>query len=102
MQKFVTALTDMSFKKFVTPQLATYIYIIGIIFSGVYSLLLLKLPFGFLLAPVNFVAGVIFIRCLLELTLAVFQIARYSAEIARRGRPPHDETDDQGISDSGV
>lgn len=97
MQKFVTALTDMTFKKFVTPQLATYIYIIGIVMAGVYSLLLLKLPFGFLLAPVSFVAGVIFIRCLLELTLAVFQIARYSAEVARRGRPPQDEVE-EGIA----
>lgn len=91
MQKFFTALFDLTFKKFVTPQLATYIYIISIIFVGVLSLLLLKsAPLGFIVAPLSFLAGVIFVRAGLELVLAVFQIARYSAEIARRGRPATD------------
>jgi len=86
-QKFFVTLTDLSFKKFVTPQLASSIYILGIVVAAISSLFLLSVPFGFLVAPLIFVASVIFLRCGLELLLAVFQIARYSAEVARRGRP---------------
>ena len=87
MEKIVAALTDLSFKKFVTPSMVTYIYIVGIVFSVVASLSLFAMPLGYVLAPVSLVTSVIFLRCGLELVLAVFQVARYTAEIARRGRP---------------
>jgi hypothetical protein len=87
MQKFFTTLSDMSFKKFITPQIIGQVYVIGIAFVLVQSMLLLRFPFGFIIAPISFVAAVVLLRCALEMILAVFQIARYSAEIARRGRP---------------
>jgi len=87
MQKFFSTLFDLSFNKFVTPQLVTYIYVISIVSAGITSLFAMKaLPLGFILAPILFITNVVFIRAGLELVLAVFQIARYSAEIARRGR----------------
>jgi len=96
-QKFFSTLFDLSFNKFVTPQLVTYIYIISIVSAGITSIFAMKaLPLGFILAPLLFITNIVFIRAGLELVLAVFQIARYSAEIARRGRvdePPAVDTE---------
>ena len=89
----IQSLFNLSFKKFVTPKLASFIYIVGIVCVALLSLsaLFRNGAAGFLLGPVFFISGVVFLRCSLELTLAVFQIARYTAEIARRGRAPGDE-----------
>ncbi len=87
MQKIFAALFDFSFKKFVTPQLAGFTFVIAIVVAGVSALLMLRMPLGFIIAPVFFIASVVLARVCIEIALAVFQIARYSAEVARRGRP---------------
>ena len=86
---FLSSLFDFSFKRFVTPQLVTFIYWIAIICALLQMLLIFKVAgvIGIVLAPISAIAMIVLARAGLELVLAVFQIARYSAEIARRGRP---------------
>ncbi len=94
MQKIFAALFDLSFKKFVTPQLATVIFVASVVLAGLVSVALLHMTLGFIIAPVFFFTALLFTRAGIELVLAVFQIARYSAEIARRGRGPTQAEDD--------
>lgn len=95
MQEFFTALFDLTFKKFITPQIVRFVYIIGIICSAVAGLATMShggmwIIFG----PLWFITSIIILRCGLEVSLAIFQIARYSAEMARRTRPQSDSVDD--------
>lgn len=105
---FLSSLFDFSFKRFVTPQLVTFIYWIAIICALLQMLLIFKAAgvIGIVLAPISAIATIVLARAGLELVLAVFQIARYSAEIARRGRPQTgenlmgmDSIDDRGIDE---
>lgn len=101
MQKTFAAIFDLSFKKFVTPQLATTIFIVSVVLAGLGAVSMLHMPFGFIIAPVFFFSALLFTRAAIELVLAVFQIARYSAEIARRGRGPQaseEELDEAKVS----
>lgn len=100
MQKFFQILSDLSFKKFITPKIISQVYVVGVVFVLVQSLLLLRFPFGFIIAPISFVAAVVLLRCGLEMILAVFQIARYSAEIARRGREGDYSEEEDALSQS--
>ncbi len=95
MQEFFAALFDLTFKKFVTPQIIRFIYIIGIIGAGVGGLASMSQGGMYIIfGPIWFVTTVIILRCGLEVSLAIFQIARYSAEMARRSRPQSDAIDD--------
>jgi len=101
MKIFFQTIFDLSFKKFITPKIVTTVYVLASILSALSSLTLIKMPLGFIIAPIAFVVSVVFIRCGLELVLAVFQIARYSAEIARRGRSDdHQSSSDQKYTSS--
>lgn len=92
MQDILASLTDISFSKFVTPKLMRYIYVLGILAAGVQSLIWLRMGMlGYILAPLSFLLSVVLIRMALEMALAVFQIAKYAGEIARRGRSPGEE-----------
>lgn len=87
MQELFSALFDLSFRKFVTPQIVKFVYVLCIVTSGVASLSSLALGgIYYVLAPLAFLGSVVVSRCFLEVALAIFQIARYSAEVARRGR----------------
>ncbi len=87
MQEFIHGLFDFSFKKFITPKVAKVVYALAIAGAAVQALMLLRFgPFGIIAAPVFFFVTVVAARVFLEVSLAVFQIARYTAEIARRGR----------------
>ena len=92
MTEFFSALFDLSFRKFVTPQIAKFVYVIAIIGSGLFALTLMQQG-GLMIAaaPVLFLTSIVLVRCLLEVSLAIFQVARYCAEIARRGRTQEDE-----------
>ena len=96
MHDFFSSLFDLSFKKFIAPKIAGILYIIGLISSAVVALsFILQVPaIGLIIGPVYFVVSIVFLRCIIEVILAIFQITRYTAEIARRGRseesPSHD------------
>ena len=97
MEKLISGLTDISFKKFITPHIAPSLYIIGLVFLGVQcvAMVLWGKFFGIILAAITLVSGAIFLRVFIELILSIFQIARYSAEIARRGRPQEESGNEE-------
>ena len=89
MQEFIEGLFDFSFKKLITPKIAKILYIMAIIGGALQALLVIKTApsvVSFVTAVISFIAVVIFSRVAIECTLAVFQIARYTGEVARRGR----------------
>ena len=99
MDNFLKDLFDLSFSRFVTPTLARIIYLLIIVCSGISHVTFLTMAAtagigagltAGALATVSFMGTVIFARVFIESSLALFQIARYAAEIARRGRPNHD------------
>lgn len=88
MQDIIASLTDISFRKFVTPKLMKYIYVLGILASGAQALIWLRMGMiGYIFAPLSFLLSVVMIRMVLEMALALFQVAKYTGEMARRGRP---------------
>lgn len=92
MQEIIAGLSDLSFRKFVTPKILKYIYILAIAGSALQSLLWLRLgTVGIIAAPIAFLVSIVFIRMFMEMALALFQIAKYAGEIARRGRSPSEE-----------
>ena len=97
MNEFFKDLFDLSFSRFVTPKLATIVYVLVILGAGLgcggMIITAAQSGIGFAFSAVVssvfiFFATVIAARVAIESSLALFQIARYSAEIARRGRHP--------------
>jgi len=89
MQEFFAGLFDFSFKKLITPKIAKIIYILAIVGAVLQALFALKASpsfMTFIISIVSFCAIVIISRVSIECTLAIFQIARYTGEVARRGR----------------
>lgn len=92
MPPFFAALFDFSFESFVTPKIATGIYIletaVGAIawiafglkgfasgfFHGVFDLVII--------APIGFILTLVLLRIGLELLIAIFRIAEHTKEIA--------------------
>ena len=89
MQSLIQGLLDVSFRKVVAPKILPAVYISSVAAASVLALMAFKIgPFGIIAAPVLFVAMVFMIRVQIEVALSILQIAKYTAEIARRGRPP--------------
>lgn len=89
MQELISGLFDFSFKKLITPKLAKIIYITSI--GGCILVALLTIAaspslFTFLSGIVTCIVGIVVARVSIEVALAIFQIARYTGELARRGR----------------
>ncbi len=109
-KNFLQALFDISFSEFVTTRLIKVLYVLGIIFyaivtiiwlllalNGVYTALLtgfygvgevllalLALVLALVFYPLFFLFSVIVLRVLLELVVVIFRIAESARDIARR------------------
>lgn len=95
MDDLTTTLFDLSFKKFLMPKIAKPLYILGVVTSVVTGLSMMRGGgLAMLLGPAVAILGIIMSRIVIEVALAVLQIARYSAEVARRGRPANQDGDE--------
>lgn len=84
---FFTDLFDISFKKNLTPKVIGYIYLLLIIGAGISVLGLIKVSlFAFIGGLIFFLGFVLSLRCMMEIILIIFNINRYTAEIARKLR----------------
>ena len=93
-KNFLSDLFDFSFSKFIAPKLAGLLYVIGLIFSGIYTLIfffggLAALtsgePIGLLaliFAPLGFFLYAIFIRVAIESMIIGFRTAENTARTA--------------------
>ena len=93
-KKFFSDLFDFSFSKFIAPKLAGLLYLLGLIFSGIYALifffgglaaLISGEPMGLLallFAPLGFLLYVVFIRVALESMIIGFRTAENTARTA--------------------
>jgi uncharacterized membrane protein YccC len=89
MQELISGLFDFSFKKLITPKLAKVIYALAIIVSVLTALFTIASSpsvFTFLSGIVVCIVSIICARVGIEVSLAIFQVARYTGELARRGR----------------
>lgn len=93
---FMSKLFDFSFKEFISLQIVRYLYILGIVISGISALGMVVAGFSsmqyaflpglgkVLFSPLFFLVSVIFIRLVLEALVATFRIAENTTIIARR------------------
>jgi uncharacterized membrane protein len=90
-QNFLIQLFDYSFSNFITIQIIGIVYIIGIIFSGLFSIVSIATSFyqGFwagilalIVAPLSFLVGTIILRIILESVIVVFRIAQNTSHTA--------------------
>lgn len=89
MQDFFSGLFDFSFKKLIAPKIAKILYIMAIVGAVLNSLFLISKapsPITMIIALVMCIVSIVAARVGIECMLAVFQIARYTGETARRGR----------------
>jgi Domain of unknown function (DUF4282) len=67
---------DLSFKRFVTPQLVRMLYVLSLLAAFLYALKWMFSGFwGFIMAPVALLFYLIVARVTVELILAIFRIA---------------------------
>ena len=93
---FIGSLFDLSFTTFITSKLIKVLYVLGIGLAAVWALAMVVTGvtqggvglFMAVLAPVGFLAGVIYMRVLMEVIMVVFRGSEHLAEIARQGRRP--------------
>lgn len=91
---FIAALFDLSFTNFITAKLIKVLYLLGIAGAAIWALVMAAGGVAqggaalllVLAAPLLFLAGVIYMRVMLELVMVIFRSAEYLAEIAGRGR----------------
>lgn len=92
---FWSSLFDLSFKSFITPRIVKLLFILAIIGSAVFALIVFASGISMmnysggglllvLLSPVVFVAGVVYSRVFLELTIVLFRMEEYLSEIASK------------------
>jgi hypothetical protein len=94
-QGLLSSLFDLSFTTFITSKLIKVLYAMAIAFAALVATALLVSGFSqgalvgllmLVVAPVVFLATVIYARVLLEIMIVVFRMAEHLAEIARQGR----------------
>jgi hypothetical protein len=88
MNQFFSALFDFSFSKFVTPKIASFVYGVAVVAAALQSLVIviaMKLM-GVIPAIISFLSLVIVARVSIEVSLAIFKVAKYTREIAHQGR----------------
>jgi Domain of unknown function (DUF4282) len=93
---FIGALFDLSFTSFITTKLIKVLYILGIVGAACWALVMAGTGisqggaglFLALLSPVLFLAGVIYMRVMMEMIMVIFRASEHVAEIARQGRKP--------------
>lgn len=93
---FFGVLFDFSFGEFLTVRIIKFLYILGIVFSGIYALIILVtlvgsagvggLFLGLVLAPVVFCVGVLMTRVWLEVLIVMFRIAENTSILVEQGK----------------
>lgn len=92
---FFSSLFDFSFSTFVTTKIIKVLFVLGIIFAGLWSIMIFfslaskggaSTILGLILIPLLFILGVIYFRVVLEIIIVIFRIAENTSEIAQRGR----------------
>jgi uncharacterized protein DUF4282 len=91
----LSSLFDMSFTTFVTSKLISLLYAMAIAFAALVAAALLVSGFSqgtlvgllmLIVAPLVFLATIIYARVILEIMIVVFRMAEHLAEIAQQGR----------------
>lgn len=86
---FLGRIFDLSFSEFVTPSLIKIIFVLGIVFAGVMSLIVFVslasqggggVVAGLILAPLMFIFYVLMVRVLSEIYLVLFRIEENTRE----------------------
>jgi hypothetical protein len=95
---FLASLFDFSFTTFITTKLIRVLYILGMVLAGfsalgfAFSGFAHSFFFGLftlvIVAPLMFLAFIIYSRVVLELIIVLFRASEHLAEIARQGRVP--------------
>ena len=91
---FVGSLFDLSFSEFVTTRIIKFLFVIGIIASGIGALALIiggfashSAAFGILmlvLSPLVFLIYVILVRVYLEVLIVIFRIAENTSGLVKK------------------
>jgi Domain of unknown function (DUF4282) len=91
----LSSLFDLSFTTFITSKLIKVVYALAIAFAALVAAALLVSGFSqgtlvgllmLIVAPIVFLAIVIYARVILEIMIVVFRMAEHLAEIAQQGR----------------
>jgi len=97
---FFEVLFDFSFSEFVTVRIIKILYILGIIGSGIWGLVILGGAFsqglggavlGLILAPIVFCLGVLGARVYLEIVIVMFRIAENTSILVAQGKVESEE-----------
>ena len=89
-----SAMTDLSFKKFVTVGVIKLLYMIGIVLIGIAVIAMIVMSFAggaaagiltLIFSPIIFFLWVLFLRIYLEIIIVLFRIAQNTSIMAGRG-----------------
>jgi len=90
---FIGALFDLPFTTFITTKIIKVLYIIAIVFAGLYALASLGYGYaaggvigmvvGLVISPIVFLVGVILARVYMEVVMVIFRGVELLAEVAK-------------------
>jgi hypothetical protein len=92
---FFATLFDLSFTSLITTRIVQILYVIGLVFAGIYTLVVLAIAFdsstgagiiALIFSPVIFLLFAIIARVYMEILIVIFRIAEHAAEIAYNTR----------------
>jgi Domain of unknown function (DUF4282) len=93
---FLSSLFDLSFTSFIATKLIKVLYVLAIVGAGLAAISIAVAGFSqgtatgvlmlIIVAPLAFLAAVIYARVVLEIIIVVFRMAEHLAEIAEQGR----------------
>jgi uncharacterized membrane protein len=81
---------DLSFKRLVTPKLIRVVYALSLVGAVFYTWRWIDGVFGFITAPLAFLAYAIVARVMVELILVIFRIAEKIAPLDETGATEED------------
>lgn len=97
-KSFFSSLLDMSFSDFITPKIIKILFVLAIIGSAIWGLVILVVGLasgsvggilgGLIGAPILFVLAVIMSRVYLELLLVMFRIAENTGRLVEHAQGP--------------
>jgi len=93
-QGFLGSIFDFSFTEFITIRIIKFLFILGIIFAAIGTLLLIITSFSkgigagilaLVLSPLVFLVYVLLARIWCEMVIVVFRIADHTARLVEQG-----------------
>ena len=93
-QGFLGSIFDFSFTEFITIRIIKFLFILGIIFAAIGTLLLIITSFSkgigagilaLVLSPLIFLIYVLFARIWCEMVIVVFRIAEHTGRLVEQG-----------------